>query len=178
MTTRDTLAELERLYQAATPGEWWVLRDDWKIDGRQGELIDSGTDFHLVIGDQDDRVAQFHYEECVAEANANFCAALHNAWPVLIAALREMAEERDETPIDEAFANSLSAKQRGENGDVWVLGVGDTGHSAILCHREDEWGEYWWLTMAGVKLQMIVTRGHVRQLCKALGIPLPDRNTR
>jgi hypothetical protein len=75
--TPEELAELGRLYEAATKGEWW--------------LLDTGDgDYQVVIGEQDDRICELHFEECLPNQNGAFIAAAHNALPRLLAQLAEV----------------------------------------------------------------------------------------
>lgn len=85
---------------------------------------------------------------------------------------RREAELADETPIDEAWADSISSRQQSEGDNAWVLGIADVGSSVVLLHRHNTYGDFWALYMCGMKIQMIATRGQLCEVCAALGIPL------
>lgn len=79
--------------------------------------------------------------------------------------------EDDGEAVTEDWANTLSTRQVCSDDDsVWVIGLAGVGHAVLLIHRVNEFGNFWALYMAGIKLQMMVTRGDVRRLCRVLGI--------
>lgn len=80
------LDELDRLYAATTPGSW---------------MNGSG----IFVRDIHSRIIMDAYSnmpEDEAAANTTFIAAMHNAYPDLIARLREVEAERDATRAREA----------------------------------------------------------------------------
>ena len=83
----------------------------------------------------------------------------------------------DGEPVTEKWASNLSDRQELNEGDaIWILGLSDTGRSVSLINRMP--GNFWCVSMGGVKINMVATRGDVRRLCAALcaalEIPLPE----
>jgi len=83
MTTID-LDEVERLYNAATPGDWHGDRQDGSIKYR----LTSGDDCELVLAvDHKNFTSGFLGDR--GKEDAALIIALHNAFPALLAELRE-----------------------------------------------------------------------------------------
>lgn len=78
----------------------------------------------------------------------------------------------DNERITEEWLDTLSERQESDGGLVWVLGQCDTGGSVTIFRVTYENGTFTAFYVSGTKVRMIHTRGDVRLLCRALGIPL------
>ena len=92
--TNDQLAELKRLHGAATSGDFTIDRYHTLLDA-DGELVlFTGIQTPMTNGDRQDQ----------ARANMAEYAALHNAFPFLIARLEQVEADLD-------AANERAAKE-------------------------------------------------------------------
>lgn len=72
-----------------------MLRDDWTVPTGEGD--ERGTDFNILIGDQDDRVCCCHDGECNPEGNSAFIIAAHNNILPVLDEMEAAIRERDES---------------------------------------------------------------------------------
>lgn len=131
MTTTDNLDELLRLHGDATPGTWHVNDFDDAADEVERYQVQTdhrpkGSFGGLVLG-------AFDAEEMLprqAQANAEFCAAAHNALPGLIERVRR-AEAAVETLRADASASFAKV------GDIEVRNTRDACKlEAIIAERD------------------------------------------
>lgn len=90
--TDAELAELRRLHAAATPGTW-------DYDGMHNEITTPGGDLYwLIVSECRSAPDQAQKEQFGHGFDANFAsiAALHNAFPALLARLEAAEREREE----------------------------------------------------------------------------------
>jgi hypothetical protein len=88
MTPQNDLDELQRLLDAATPGEWLAASAHLDRDDGNWSIMVVNPIMPVVVGCSDDTVY-------LSRADAEFIAAAHNAMPALIAEVRwrrELAE--------------------------------------------------------------------------------------
>ena len=105
--TAEKIAELKRLWAAATPGEW------------VGELHDLHDGF---IDDKGYVRLETPVSEMVGYAKVQdvvFAAEIHNAFPSLIAALEAAEEERDALQEESAYVKH-QLEWVEENGDTYT----------------------------------------------------------
>ena len=144
--TDEKIAELKRLWEAATPGEWASKRCGTKdeIWSDRGQIAD------LWLSP---------FGSVAVDANSDLIAALHNAFPDLIAALEAAQAERDERTTMAARAqeamryllNGLPATDaiwaaygNADSARAW-LAARDARLKAegaaewLECHRNDDW---------------------------------------
>lgn len=95
--------------------------------------------------------------------------------PAVADLLIRAEREADPTPVDLAWADTLSIRQKGrdDDDDLWVLGGGDTARTAVL-HRRTVGGTFWFISYGGIVLQHTPIRGHVREVCRVLGVTLNE----
>lgn len=99
--TPAELSELDRLWDAATPGEWAGYRNHcyWELQSNGIQLGDfcSSKYIHEIWGE---KTESDDIGEATAASNVHATAALHNAYPALRARIAEL-EERSKNEIAE-----------------------------------------------------------------------------
>jgi len=75
------LDELERLHRKATPGEW-----HWDSDPLKGDSLNRSRARIVTIGKT---ITQAYYVDDSGQHDAAYIAALHNAFPALLALARD-----------------------------------------------------------------------------------------
>jgi len=110
--TPEQLDELQALYEKATPGEW--IADDnegfsaWTI---WAGMTPSG---HGTPGPIIAEIAEIHGDGAKSDVNADLIAALHNAFPALLAAARRgMENGRDAEKWREYIRVQAAARRPG-----------------------------------------------------------------
>lgn len=154
------LDELERLFAMTTQGEWRTLADSY-----------TPAEWFVVVGPGifGQAVIAGPSEAMTANADFDWIAAMHNAFPRLVAALKRERAERAE-PITDEWLNAMGFFDDSATYDMKRFELAP-GVRVVKTACVGGWNPFEiWTGMGRGHVKERATRGDVVDIVKALGI--------